>query len=156
MCDAKKWNVSGIEFTLHCITDGKHIGFFYATYDYSYRDSSDSGPQTGGMGSYCDKTPNLPSLSEAEYYRCCDTLRAVLTAMKKEGINYRGILQGQFFFPNEGFKICEFACRFGDPEATNLVPLLKPSWTEVMAVMKAGQLKDGLLELCRLLRLQLA
>ncbi|HEY2913678.1 MAG TPA: hypothetical protein VGK21_09990 [Candidatus Angelobacter sp.] len=138
--------VSAIEFTLHCLTDGKHTSFFSATYDYSYREVADSGPQTGGMGSYCVTTPNLPFLKPSEYYRCCDTLRAVIRALRQEGIEYKGVLQGQFFFSQEGFKICEFACRFGDPEATNLIPLLAPSWSEVMGAIKNGELKDGQLE----------
>jgi phosphoribosylamine--glycine ligase len=138
--------VSAIEFTLHCLTDGKHTSFFSATYDYSYREAADSGPQTGGMGSYCVANPNLPFLKLSEYHRCCDTLSAVIRALQQEGIEYKGVLQGQFFFSQEGFKICEFACRFGDPEATNLIPLLVPSWNQVMHAIKNGELKDGPLE----------
>jgi phosphoribosylamine--glycine ligase len=137
--------VSGVEFTLHCVTDGEHTAFFRATYDYSYRYPADFGPQTGGMGSYCDKRPNLPFMTEDEYDRCCGLLLDVLSALRKEGIRYEGILQGQFFLSPEGFKICEFACRFGDPEATNLLPTLVSSWVHVMAKMKDREIADGVL-----------
>jgi phosphoribosylamine--glycine ligase len=138
--------MDGVEFTLHCVTDGVHHVFFRATYDYSYRNEQDRGLQTGGMGSYCDRVSPLPFMTSREYDEACEVLRRVLDALAKEGTSYKGVFQGQFFMTSAGLKICEFACRFGDPEAMNLLPILEPSWTAVMEAVQHQSLRNGQLE----------
>jgi phosphoribosylamine--glycine ligase len=137
--------IHGVEFTLHCITDDKHTAFCKATYDYSYRLDGDIGLQTGGMGSYCTSTNNLPFMTMNEYQEACQALLKVLSILRKEGISYRGVLQGQFFLSEFGLKICEFACRFGDPEAINLLDTLSCSWVDVMEAIRENKLQDGYL-----------
>lgn len=137
--------LDGVEFTLHSVADGTHAAFFRATYDYSYRDTGDRGPQTGGMGSYCDSTAHLPFMSGDEYKTSCQALSRVLQELQSVGIAYRGILQGQFFLTKSGLKICEFACRLGDPEAVNLITSLESSWVKVMDSVFQHDLSDDAL-----------
>ena len=135
--------IAGVEFTLHCVTDGKHTAFFKATYDYSYRFKNDTGPQTGGMGSYCAPTGWLPFMTEQEYSASCEAMLNVLFALKQENIEYCGVLQGQFFLSKAGLKICEFACRFGDPEVINLLDTTSLSWLDIMEEIRDGTLSEG-------------
>lgn len=137
--------VDGYEFTLHCITDGQHTAFFKATFDYSYSEPGDKGGQTGGMGSYCGPSVELPAFQPRDFDMACEALLRVVSTYSRVVSEYTGILQGQFFLTAQGLKVCEFAARFGDPEALNLFGTLSVDWTDVMRAYFSTDLRNGIL-----------
>lgn len=136
--------IEGVEFTLQAITDGKHVIFPPASYDYPYRLESDTGSGTGGMGAYTMKEKPLPFMREEEYARICAISRAVVTHMHEKGVNFSGVLNGGFFITPRGeVKVIEFNARFGDPECMNIMALVEQDWTDVMAKLATGTLREG-------------
>lgn len=136
--------MEGVEFTLQAITDGRHVIFPPASYDYPYRLEGDTGSGTGGMGAYTMKEKPLPFMRVEEYERICAISRAVVTHMHEKGVNFSGVLNGGFFITPRGeVKVIEFNARFGDPECMNIMTLVEQDWTDVMSKLARGNLKDG-------------
>jgi phosphoribosylamine-glycine ligase len=89
---------------------------------------------TGGMGAY-STGPLLPFMGQDDLDQAQDIMRMVIYAMKKEENPFTGILYGQFMLGEAGPKVIEFNARFGDPEAMNVLSLLKTSLTDVFLSM---------------------
>ncbi len=128
----------GVEFTFQVFTDGKRVLPMPLAQDYPHAYENDEGPITGGMGSYSCSNHLLPFAPGGDYEKALETLKATVDAMRKNGTPYRGILYGQFMLSKEGPVIIEYNARFGDPEAMNVLPLLKTPLTEI-----AGGIVDG-------------
>ncbi|HDD31713.1 phosphoribosylamine--glycine ligase, partial [Thermococci archaeon] len=109
--------------------------------DYPHAYEGDVGPITGGMGSYSCENHLLPFVSKEDYHKAFETLKKTIEAMYKEGTPYKGILYGQFMLANDEPKIIEFNARFGDPEAMNVLPILKTSLVEIGEGIVDGNLK---------------
>jgi phosphoribosylamine---glycine ligase len=133
--------ISGIEFTLQCFTDGRTIIFPQATYDYPYRFDGDTGPGTGGMGSYTYGKNELPFLTSAQYQEACTITEKILKAHVSSGRDFSGILYSSFFLTPEGkLKVVEFNARFGDPECMNIMLLLKSNLCTILQKIAAKTL----------------
>jgi phosphoribosylamine---glycine ligase len=119
--------LKGWEVSLFAITDGRDYQTTLFAQDHKQLYDNDLGPNTGGMGAYCP-------VVEAEPYRKTveqDILEPVLAAMNDEGCPYTGVLYLGLMITNQGPKVIEFNCRFGDPETQALLPLLKTDFVEV-------------------------
>jgi len=100
----------------------------------------DKGPNTGGMGAYSP----APILDSREKELEDKIIKPFLKGIKKEGIDYKGVLYVGLMKTNKGLKILEFNCRFGDPETQVILPRLKTDIIEVMNAVidkKLGSLK---------------
>ncbi len=134
----------GVEFTFQVFTDGKRVvPMPPLAQDYPHAYEGDVGPITGGMGSYSCSNHLLPFITEKDYEKALETLKATVEAMRKNGTPYRGILYGQFMLAKDEPKIIEFNVRFGDPEAMNVLPILKSSLVEVGEGIVDGNLKGA-------------
>lgn len=131
----------GVEFTFQVFTDGKKVIPMPLAQDYPHAYEGDVGPITGGMGSYSCEDHLLPFVSKEDYQKAFETLKKTIEAMSKEGIPYKGILYGQFMLSKDEPKIIEFNARFGDPEAMNVLPILKTSLVEIGEGIIDGNLK---------------
>jgi phosphoribosylamine--glycine ligase len=131
----------GVEFTFQVFTDGKKVIPMPLAQDYPHAYEGDVGPITGGMGSYSCEDHLLPFVSKEDYQKAFETLKKTVEAMSKEGIPYKGILYGQFMLSKDEPKIIEFNARFGDPEAMNVLPILKTSLVEIGEGIIDGNLK---------------
>jgi phosphoribosylamine--glycine ligase len=60
--------------------------------------------------------------------------------MKIDGSPFTGILYGQFMATSQGVKVIEFNARFGDPEAMNVLSLLKGSLTDIFVSLAEGKI----------------
>ncbi len=135
-------NMVGEEFTVQAFVDGKNLAFAPAVQDHKRAFENDLGPNTGGMGSYSQAGHLLPFMVVEDLEKARKIMKATVDAMKETtGIEYKGILYGQFILTSDGPKVIEFNARFGDPEAMNVLPLLK---TDMIDVMKA--IVDGTLD----------
>ncbi|NJE00500.1 phosphoribosylamine--glycine ligase [Thermococcus sp. JdF3] len=130
----------GVEFTFQVFTDGKKVIPMPLAQDYPHAYENDEGPITGGMGSYSCANGLLPFVTREDYEKALETLRATVEAMRKEGIPYRGILYGQFMLSKDGPVIIEYNARFGDPEAMNVLPLLRTGLLEIAEGIVDGNL----------------
>ncbi len=129
----------GEEFTLQAFCDGERVVPMPAVQDHKRAYEGDKGPNTGGMGSYSQADGLLPFLRRSEYDDAVDIMSSVVRALKDDDAEYRGTLYGQFMLTKAGPKVIEFNARFGDPEAMNVLSLLKGDFTEVCAGMASGK-----------------
>ena len=131
--------IKGKEFSLQVFTDGKSITPMPLVRDYKRAYDEDKGPNTGSMGSYSLPSHDLPFLSDKDVKSALEILDKTVTALKKEtGIDYKGILYGQFMKNNEKIHVIEYNVRFGDPEALNVLKLLNTDFNLI-----AHQVIDG-------------
>ncbi|MBU0526861.1 phosphoribosylamine--glycine ligase [Candidatus Micrarchaeota archaeon] len=129
----------GEEFTLQAFCDGSSIALMPPVQDHKRAFEGDSGPNTGGMGSYTTGT-NLPFLNSSDLENAKKIIQDAVYALKKDGHPFKGILYGQFMATKESVKLIEFNARFGDPEAMNVLALLNGSLTDVFLSMAEGQI----------------
>jgi phosphoribosylamine--glycine ligase len=129
----------GEEFTLQGFADGSRIALMPPVQDHKRAYEQDKGPNTGGMGSY-STGGTLPFMEGAELEEAKRIMQGVIHAMKKDGAPFRGVLYGQFIITAHGMKVIEFNARFGDPEAMNVLALLKDPLSNVFLSMAEGQL----------------
>lgn len=132
----------GEEFTLQAFSDGKNIYPMPAVQDHKRLLPGDKGPNTGGMGSYSCEDGLLPFLKKSDYEEGCFILQKVIEALNKEGCPFIGTIYGQFMLTAEGVKVIEINSRFGDPEAMNVLPLLKGDFVEICLSMAEGNLSE--------------
>ncbi|HIH01583.1 TPA: phosphoribosylamine--glycine ligase [Thermoplasmata archaeon] len=128
----------GEEFTLQAFCDGKALAPMPAVQDHKRAFEGDTGPNTGGMGSYSQAGGLLPFLDSDDYEDAVDIMRNVIGALREEGTEYKGTLYGQFMLTREGPKVVEFNARFGDPEAMNVLSILESDFAAVCEKMAGG------------------
>ncbi|NLI61844.1 MAG: phosphoribosylamine--glycine ligase [Methanosarcinaceae archaeon] len=134
----------GEEFTLQAFVDGKNIVFCPTAQDHKRAYEGDIGPNTGGMGSYTNVGKLVPFLTEKEYEEAKEIMEKVVESIYEETKTYyQGILYGQFILTKDGTKVIEFNARFGDPEAMNILTLLKTDMTKIISAI-ANQTLDKL------------
>jgi len=132
----------GEEFTQMVFCDGSNIKPMPLVQDHKRAYEGDVGPNTGGMGSYTDSDHLLPFVTASERKEALDIVQQIVNALKKEGCTYRGPMYGQFMLTVNGPKLIEINARFGDPEAMNVLPILRTSFTDVCMAMATGTLKN--------------
>ena len=132
--------VSGPEFTLQAFVVGKTLLPMPLVQDFKRAFEGDTGPNTGGMGSYSQSDGLLPFTTREDKDEAVQILTQVVGALCLEGIEYKGILYGQFMVTDRGIKLIEINARFGDPEAMNVLPLLENDFTEVCEAIVSGEL----------------
>ena len=132
--------VIGEEYTIQAFSDGTHLAPMPATQDHPHAFENDKGAITGGMGSYSDVGGLLPFLSQEDYDKSVKIMKEVIKAIAKEAEPYKGILYGQFMLSADGPRLIEFNARFGDPEAMNVLPLMKTPMINVCKAIVEGNL----------------
>jgi len=122
----------GEEFTLQTFVDGKTIIGSPLVQDHKRAFEDDKGPNTGGMGSYSMADHLMPFFSQKDVDEALADMKKTVAAIKAEtGVEYKGFLYGQFMKTGDGLKLIEFNSRFGDPEAMNVLPLLKGNFVDI-------------------------
>lgn len=135
--------LEGEEFTLQAFCDGRTVVPMPLVQDHKRAYEGDSGPNTGGMGSYSMEDHILPFMTAKEFDQAMDVMRRVVGAMAEEGCPYVGILYGQFMLTRNGPKVIEFNARFGDPEAMNVLPVLESDFLGICNDIVAGSLSTS-------------
>jgi phosphoribosylamine--glycine ligase len=135
--------LKGEEFTLQAFVDGSTLAFAPCVQDHKRAFENDLGPNTGGMGAYSDTDVILPFMMVDDLEKAKAIMQKTVEKLcEVTGIPYRGILYGQFILTRKGPKVIEFNARFGDPEAMNIMPLLKTDILDVMEAIVEGRLED--------------
>ncbi|TFF88983.1 MAG: phosphoribosylamine--glycine ligase, partial [Promethearchaeota archaeon] len=131
----------GEEFTLQSFVDGNTLVGMPLVQDHKRAYNGDEGPNTGGMGSYSFDNHLLPFVSKEVYDDSIEIMEKTMRSVEKEtGIKYKGILYGQFMLTQNGPKLVEYNVRFGDPEAMNVLPLLKTNFVDICEHIISGSL----------------
>jgi phosphoribosylamine--glycine ligase len=129
--------MAGEEASLFVIADGERHLPFLAAQDHKRIFDGDRGPNTGGMGAYAPATivqrPLLARINE-------EIVAPTLAGMAAEGAPYAGLLYVGLMISPSGPRVVEYNCRFGDPEAQTLLPLLDTDLAELLSATAAGQL----------------
>ena len=133
----------GEEFTVQAFCDGENLAPMPAAQDHPHAFEGDKGDITGGMGSYSDANGLLPFLTQKDYDAAVDIMKKTLKAIAAEAEPYKGILYGQFMLTSGGPKLIEYNARFGDPEAMNVLPLLKTPLCEICEDIVDGKLSKA-------------
>jgi len=121
----------GREFTLQAFCDGKNLKFMPIVRDFKRAYDNDRGPNTGSMGSFSCANHDMPDLDMKSVEKGKKIMRETIEAMKKNDNMYKGILYGGFMTTKNDTYLIEYNCRFGDPEAINVLSLLEKPLTEV-------------------------
>lgn len=130
--------MAGQELSVLAFCDGESILPCIAAQDYKKVGEGNTGPNTGGMGAYAPVPLATPALM-ARVDR--EVLSPMLSAMRAEGMDYRGILYaGLMITPQGDPKVVEFNVRFGDPETQAVLPLLEEDLAELMIATVEGKL----------------
>jgi phosphoribosylamine--glycine ligase len=124
----------GEEFTVQAFVADGEVRTTPAVQDHKRAYEGDEGPNTGGMGSYSDATPQLPFLEADEYAEAVAVIESVVDALP----GYTGVLYGQFMLTADGIRVVEFNARFGDPEAMNTLPVLETPFLDVLVAARDG------------------
>jgi phosphoribosylamine--glycine ligase len=123
--------LEGEELSIQALVSGRTIVPLAPTQDHKAAFDNDRGPNTGGMGAYCPAplaTPEL--LGEVD----SSILVPTVHALKRGRRPFRGVLYAGLMVTNQGPRVLEFNCRFGDPEAQ---PLLLRLRTDLLDLLEA-------------------
>jgi phosphoribosylamine--glycine ligase len=143
--------LDGEEFSLQSFCDGEHVVDMVVVQDHKRAHEGDRGPNTGGMGSYSCADHRLPFLSAEDVRQASAINAAVARALLAEtGQRYRGILYGGFMVTGKGLRLIEYNARLGDPEALNVLPLLKTDLADVCEAIVGGTLDRVAVEFAKL------
>jgi phosphoribosylamine--glycine ligase len=137
----------GQEFSLMCFCDGTRLVPMPIVQDHKRAYINDLGPNTGGMGSYSLANHSLPFLSEKDLETAHRINQGVITALTAEYREpYIGFLYGSFIATKKGVQLIEFNARLGDPEALNVLAILRSDFVRICQAMVQGRLTPDLVQ----------
>ena len=130
--------LDGPEVSAFALSDGATIVPLAVCQDFKRIGDGDRGPNTGGMGAY-SPLPWLDPQIEATLWDLCERTVDTMRAM---GAVYRGVLYAGFMLTDDGPKVLEYNCRFGDPETQVLIPRLTSDLGELLYAAATGTLAE--------------
>ena len=131
----------GEEFSLMSFCDGDTLKHMPIVQDHKRAYEGDTGPNTGGMGTYSDADHSLPFLTDEDIVQAQEINNATVKALKnKFADGYKGILYGGFMATATGVKLIEYNARLGDPEAMNVLSLLQSDFLTICQGIVNGTL----------------
>jgi phosphoribosylamine---glycine ligase len=129
--------LEGEEVSLFVLTDGVESLPLAPAQDFKRLHDDDEGPNTGGMGSYSP----LPFLSPDEVEDLVDLVhRPVLAELAERGAPFVGLLYAGLMLTEDGPRVLEFNCRFGDPETQAILPRLEGDFLTALSRAAEGAL----------------
>lgn len=128
--------LEGFEMSLLCFVDGKNIIPLPTSRDHKKIFDGENGPNTGGMGTY---SPNSSAdIYEKEIEE--EILKPFMEGLKKDNIDYRGLVFIGLMIGDKGINVLEFNVRFGDPETQSILQRLESDLLETMMLTSEGKL----------------
>ncbi len=131
--------LTGPEVSVLSFTDGKTVVPMISSMDHKRAGDNDTGLNTGGMGTIA---PN-PYYTQDIANRCMkEIFLPTINAMNAEGRTFTGCLYFGLMITEQGPKVIEYNCRFGDPETQVVLPLLESDLLTVMQATTNGTLSE--------------
>ncbi len=131
--------LEGPEVSVFALTDGRSILVLDACQDHKRIGEGDTGPNTGGMGAYCPARILTPELFERVQH---EILVPTVDALRREGIEYRGVIYAGLMLTPAGPKVLEYNVRFGDPECQCLMRRIDGDLGALLYATATGQLES--------------
>ena len=129
--------LEGKEVSVICaVSDGQAL-YFTPARDYKRLGNDDQGPNTGGMGAVASRRL-LPAETIDRIQR--EVIDPTLKGLVSDGLKYRGFLYFGIILTKEGPKVLEFNCRFGDPEAQAVLPLIEGDFAAFLLKAARGEI----------------
>ncbi len=131
--------LEGEELSVFALVDGSNVLPLPESRDYSRVGDGDTGPNTGGMGSYSP----VPELEEGRVAELVDTIhRPVVEELAERDTPFIGCLYAGLMLTADGPRVLEFNCRFGDPETQAILPRVDGDLAEALAAAASGDLGE--------------
>ncbi len=131
--------LTGPEVSVFAFCDGQDFVLMPPAQDHKRAFENDEGPNTGGMGAYAPAPICPPDLLEQIGQT---VIRPTLNGLRAEGAPFVGVLYAGLMLTPDGPKVLEFNCRFGDPEAQVLLPLLDSNLLDIIEASVDGTLSE--------------
>ncbi|MFA6106688.1 MAG: phosphoribosylamine--glycine ligase [Patescibacteria group bacterium] len=131
--------IYGPEYSIHAFTDGKTFKMFPSSQDHKPVFDGGKGPNTGGMGTIAP-VPWVTSEVMDEVSK--KVVGPVLKGLEKAGALFVGLIYPGMMETQNGSKVIEFNCRFGDPETQSYIRLLKSDLYEILDASVDGRLDE--------------
>jgi phosphoribosylamine--glycine ligase len=139
-------HLAGDELSVMAFSDGKTVVPMIPAQDHKRAYEGDSGPNTGGMGAVAPVLFPRPGVMDRIRKEILEPTIEGLSAM---GRPYVGVLYAGLMLTDHGPKVLEYNCRFGDPEAQVVLPLLRSDLVEIVLASLAGELELAEVEFSR-------
>jgi phosphoribosylamine--glycine ligase len=131
--------LEGEELSVFAIVDGSNVLPLPESRDYSRVGDGDTGPNTGGMGSYSP----VPELDRAQVAELVETIhRPVVEELAARSTPFIGCLYAGLMLTADGPRVLEFNCRFGDPETQAILPRVDGDLGEALLAAAQGDLAE--------------
>jgi phosphoribosylamine---glycine ligase len=127
--------MTGEEASVFVLTDGRDYRVLPVAQDHKAIYDGDLGPNTGGMGAYAPAT--LIENNDLKHIES-EIVIPTLKAMEQESSRYRGLLYCGIMMTQNGPKVVEYNCRFGDPETQAVLPLVECDWYDMFTACAEG------------------
>ncbi len=133
--------LSGVEASIHIITDGKSYVLLPTAKDHKKIFDGEKGPNTGGMGAV-SPAPGIddPLLSRIE----SGIIQPFIRGLNEDGIEFRGTVFFGLMLTEKGPFVLEFNVRFGDPESQVIFPRIESDIVPVLVSAASGELSGKL------------
>ena len=136
--------ITGIEASVFAVSDGNTAIVLGTAQDHKRAYDNNQGPNTGGMGAISP----APALNEELNKNIFDNIiMPTINGMKSDGIPYEGILYAGVMLTDQGPKVIEFNCRFGDPETQVVLPRLSTDLVDIVYNTVTNNLENTPIEL---------
>jgi phosphoribosylamine--glycine ligase len=132
--------LTGDELSFLVFSDGERVVPLVAAQDHKRVGDGDTGPNTGGMGAY--STAEIVD-DQMRDWLVHHVAQPVVTGMKAEGAEFKGVLYCGLMMTARGPMVLEFNCRFGDPETQPILMRLESDLVEALEASIEGRVSDG-------------
>lgn len=131
--------LEGEEVSVFALCDGSRFVTLMPAQDHKKILDGDKGKNTGGMGAYA---PAPIATDEILQTARKNVLVPTVQGMRDEGYPFIGCLYAGLILTASGIKVLEYNCRFGDPEAQVVLPLIDDDLAEILYACAGGELKQ--------------
>jgi phosphoribosylamine---glycine ligase len=132
--------LKGDELSFLVFSDGERVAPLVAAQDHKRVGDGDTGPNTGGMGAY--STADIVD-DQMRDWLVHHIAQPVVTGMKAEGAEFKGVLYCGLMMTARGPMVLEFNCRFGDPETQPILMRLESDLVEALEASIEGRVSEG-------------
>ncbi len=131
--------LKGQEVSILAIVDGRTIVTLEASQDHKPAFDGDQGPNTGGMGAYSPAPFATPAMMDEIIQKI---LVPTVHTMRKQHVEFRGVLYAGLMLTSQGPKVLEFNTRLGDPEAQPVLMRLRTDLYDLLEAATEGRLDE--------------
>jgi len=135
--------LTGEEVSVFAICDGNEFVCLPASQDHKRIGDNDTGKNTGGMGAYAPAPIVTPKIFEEIKNRI---LFPVIKNLHKRNSTFIGCLYAGLIITDQGPKVIEFNCRFGDPETQAVLPVIKGNFLHLLYTASLGKIDKAAVE----------